>query len=70
LQDIVTTRTELAISMNRGRDGAVLRNMIVVGELTTDIVERVLRDLEATGELERRTLPLGLERNRLRDAAG
>ena len=34
-------------------------HMIVVAEVTVDIIERVLRQLEASGELERRTLPLG-----------
>jgi hypothetical protein len=33
-------------------------HMIVVTELSRDVVERVLRQLEADGELERRTLPL------------
>jgi hypothetical protein len=32
--------------------------MIVVSEITEDVVERVLRDLETEGELLRRTLPL------------
>jgi hypothetical protein len=33
-------------------------HMIVVSELSRDVVERVLRQLERDGELERRTLPL------------
>lgn len=35
------------------------RHMIVVGLLTEDIIDRVLRRLDADGELESRTLPLG-----------
>jgi len=34
-------------------------HMVVVAELSADIIERVLRQLEASGELELRTLPLG-----------
>ena len=34
------------------------RHMIVVSELSRNIIERVLRELEASGELESRTLPL------------
>jgi hypothetical protein len=45
-------------------------HMIVVSELTTEIIERVLRELEATGDLERRTLPLTAVRDNHRDAAG
>ena len=33
-------------------------HMIVVSELSVDVIERVLRQLQAEGELERRTLPL------------
>ena len=33
-------------------------HMIVVSELSQDVVDRVLRQLEADGELLRRTLPL------------
>lgn len=33
-------------------------HMIVVTDLTADVIERVLRQLDADGELERRTLPL------------
>jgi hypothetical protein len=33
-------------------------HMIVVSELSREIIERVLSQLEATGELEKRTLPL------------
>jgi hypothetical protein len=33
-------------------------HMIVVSEISVDIIASVLRELEATGELERRTLPL------------
>ena len=34
------------------------QHMIVVSDLTVDVIERVLRQLDAAGELERRTLPL------------
>ena len=34
-------------------------HMIVVSEISAHIVDRVLRQLEAAAELERRTLPLG-----------
>ena len=33
-------------------------HMIVVSEVSRDVIERVLRQLEADGELVRRTLPL------------
>ena len=33
-------------------------HMLVVSELSAKIIERVLRQLEAAGELERRTLPI------------
>jgi hypothetical protein len=33
-------------------------HMIIVGELSVAIIEQVLREIERTGELERRTLPL------------
>ena len=33
-------------------------HMIVVSEISVEIIERVLRQLEAEGDLERRTLPL------------
>jgi hypothetical protein len=33
-------------------------HMIIVSDLSRDIIERVLRQLDADGELERRTLPL------------
>jgi hypothetical protein len=45
-------------------------HMIVVSELTPDVIERVLRELEAAGELVRRTLPLDRTRNAQRGAAG
>ena len=32
---------------------------VTVSELSCDVIERVLRQLEATGQLERRTSPLG-----------
>lgn len=35
------------------------RHMIVVNEISVDIIERVLRQLQSDGELEQRTLPLG-----------
>lgn len=35
------------------------RHMVVVGELSVAIIDAVLRQLHATGELEDRTLPLG-----------
>ena len=34
-------------------------HMIVVTEITPDVIERVLRQLESSGALERRTLPVG-----------
>jgi hypothetical protein len=34
-------------------------HMIVVEDITRDIIERVLRHLDRAGQLERRTLPLG-----------
>ena len=34
-------------------------HMIVVREITVDVIASVLRELESTGELEKRTLPLG-----------
>ena len=34
-------------------------HMVVVATVSTDIIERVLRQLDASGELEHRTLPLG-----------
>jgi hypothetical protein len=33
-------------------------HMVIVSELSRDVIERALRELAATGELERRTLPL------------
>jgi len=46
------------------------QHMIVVSELTQDVIERVLRELEVSGDLERRTLPLDARRSGHRDAAG
>ena len=34
-------------------------HMIVVSEVTVEVIERVLLGLDAEGEVERRTLPLG-----------
>ena len=45
-------------------DGTAVRvhlgepHMIVVSEISRDVIERVLRALDAAGELARRTLPL------------
>jgi hypothetical protein len=36
-------------------------HMIVVSELTAEIIDSVLRDLHRNGELERRTLPLSMD---------
>jgi hypothetical protein len=33
-------------------------NMIVVSELSTEVIEKVLQQLDAAGELEARTLPI------------
>lgn len=35
------------------------RHMVVVSELSAAVIDAVLRELHATGELESRTLPLG-----------
>jgi hypothetical protein len=35
------------------------RHMIVVSELSAEVIDAVLRQLHAAGELEDRTLPLG-----------
>ncbi len=34
-------------------------HMLVVGTVSADIIERVLKQLDASGELEHHTLPLG-----------
>jgi hypothetical protein len=34
-------------------------HMVVVAEMTPEIIDRVLGELASTGQLERRTLPLG-----------
>ena len=39
------------------------RHMVVVSELSAAVIDAVLRQLHADGELESRTLPLGIARH-------
>jgi hypothetical protein len=43
-------------------------HMIVVSEVTVEVIERVLRELDRAGELERRTIPISPGSSRRRGA--